>query len=243
MRVRVLFQRGDPLLNGRSRANHKIWHDAQNIASLKQDSARTIAVAANNDPVGSLGDLSATGTRHASTGTTAQKPTYKTAGINNRPAILFDGVDDKLVYSVQRTYLTQNYFHCLVFQMAAGGTNLRMIYGDASAFTLLETYNYGGLRLRDWDSAYRDINIAPAFDTNPHVLIWWRDNSNLYAQVDGGTVLSIAQTGTNQFQTDQWGGSAPANFYFGEYILVSETPSADLRNAYLQALKGKWGFS
>lgn len=60
--------------------------------TLWQDSARTTAVTANNDPVGAMDDLS-TGGNHLLQGTAGARPTYKTGQINSRPALSFDGGD------------------------------------------------------------------------------------------------------------------------------------------------------
>lgn len=62
----------------------RLWLDASRISGL-----------ADGDPVSTWSDLSGQG-NNATQSTTAAKPLYKTAIVNGRPVVRFDGVDDYL---------------------------------------------------------------------------------------------------------------------------------------------------
>lgn len=72
------------------------WYDPSDLSTLFQDSAGTIPVAADGDPVGLMLDKSGND-NHATQSTTASKPIYRTDGTLHW--LEFDGVDDALVTS------------------------------------------------------------------------------------------------------------------------------------------------
>ena len=67
-------------------------------ATLYQESGRTTIASADGDPVGSWTDSSPTA-GHASAATSANRPVLKTGinGLNGKPVVRFDGVDDRLL--------------------------------------------------------------------------------------------------------------------------------------------------
>ena len=69
------------------------WYKAD--GALWQDSARTIPVALDGDPVGAWDDESGNG-NHLLQATTGHQPMYRTEVLNGRPIVRFDGVDDHL---------------------------------------------------------------------------------------------------------------------------------------------------
>lgn len=73
------------------------WWDATSANSLKQDTAGTVAVAAENDPVGYWGDISGRG-NHLTQATAAFRPTFKQVGGVTR--VDFDGTNDRLTRTV-----------------------------------------------------------------------------------------------------------------------------------------------
>lgn len=68
------------------------WYDASVIGTLWQDAARTTPVSANSDPVGAWDDQSASAL-HLTQGTAGAKPTYKSADVNGKAGLSFDGGD------------------------------------------------------------------------------------------------------------------------------------------------------
>lgn len=69
------------------------WYDPSDLSTLFQDSAGTIPVTADGQPVGKILDKSGRG-NHASQATAASRPLYKTDGTYHW--LQFDGVDDSL---------------------------------------------------------------------------------------------------------------------------------------------------
>lgn len=67
------------------------WWDPSDLTTLFQDSAGTIPVTADGDPVGYMADKSGNG-RHATQVTSSKRPLYKTSG--GLHWLLNDGVDD-----------------------------------------------------------------------------------------------------------------------------------------------------
>lgn len=71
----------------------QLWLRAD--AGVYQDSAGTTPAAADGDPVGRWADQSGNG-KHATQGTAAKRPTWKTNQLNGLPSVRGDGVDDHL---------------------------------------------------------------------------------------------------------------------------------------------------
>jgi len=69
------------------------WFDAS--SGTYQDSARTTPATADSDPVGGWEDLSGQA-RHLAQGTAGLRPTLRTAVLNGRSVLRFDGADDFL---------------------------------------------------------------------------------------------------------------------------------------------------
>lgn len=70
-------------------------YDSDTPTSLWEDSARTIQASDNADVIGSEDDISGNG-RHITQATTINKPTLRTAILNSKPIVRFDGTDDFL---------------------------------------------------------------------------------------------------------------------------------------------------
>lgn len=82
--IRPLFANGE----------QGLWYDPSDLSTLFQDSAGTIPVTADGDPVGLILDKSGLG-NHAFQVTLASRPTYRTDGTLHW--LEFDGVNDWLV--------------------------------------------------------------------------------------------------------------------------------------------------
>ncbi len=79
----------DLFLNGEQGA----WYDPSDLTTMFQDSAGTVPVTADGQPVGKILDKSGNG-NHATQSTAAQRPLYKTSG--GLHWLQFDGVEDSL---------------------------------------------------------------------------------------------------------------------------------------------------
>lgn len=74
---------------------------------LWQNSGRTTPVASDGDPVGAWDDGSGNG-RHLIQATAAARPTFRSAGVNGRPTVEYDNVDDSLRFDTA-VNLAKNY--------------------------------------------------------------------------------------------------------------------------------------
>lgn len=102
-----------------------LWLDPSQLATLSENSAGSVPVAAAGQPVGRVLDLSGAG-RHAVQGTSSARPTYRVDG-NGRPYLEFDGIDDSLAVAS--------------FAMAASGRSLMAALrkrSDATAGAVVE---------------------------------------------------------------------------------------------------------
>lgn len=82
----------------------KAWYKADGV--LYQDSARTTLATADGDPVGSWTDAGANA-RNANQATSTKRPLYKTAILNGKPVLRFDGVDDHVFTSTFPATISQ----------------------------------------------------------------------------------------------------------------------------------------
>lgn len=108
------------------------WHDADDISTLWQDSARTTQVASNNDPVGAWDDKSGNA-NHLLQATVGYRPLYKTNTLNSKPTILGDGVDDFLT----DTFTLTQPAHCFVIFRQETWTESDVILDGGSDLTML----------------------------------------------------------------------------------------------------------
>lgn len=73
------------------------WYDPSDLSSMFQDTAGTVPVAADGDPVGRINDKSGNG-KHLLQATAGARPLYKTLG--GLSWLFFDGIDDRLVVTM-----------------------------------------------------------------------------------------------------------------------------------------------
>jgi hypothetical protein len=89
-------RRNDPPPTSPESANRYAWWDANSIGTLFQDTAGTVPVAANNDPVGDWHDVDGNLIQWEQA-TAGDRPIYKTNVLNGKPGIKFDGTSDHMV--------------------------------------------------------------------------------------------------------------------------------------------------
>jgi hypothetical protein len=113
------------------------WLDSSDPGTLFQDSAATLPVAAQDDPVGAWLDKSPSGWRVTSTAGDSARPRFRSNIQNARPSVRFDGINDSLTAanaSLQNSAYT-------IFVVA------RRV--SAKPFEALLSLHSGGV---DWDS-------------------------------------------------------------------------------------------
>lgn len=91
------------------------WWSTSNLAKLKQDSAETTAVSADNDPVGSWrGNVNNTQLLQA---TAAAKPLYK----SSNATVLLDGIDDSLMLGANAAWNPYPMSLVVIFDQTVNG--------------------------------------------------------------------------------------------------------------------------
>lgn len=218
------------------------WFDASDISSLYQDTARTTAVSADNDPVGSWGDKSGN-SRHLEQGTSGKRPLYRTTGTR----LSFDGSDDTLSRAMTLGNFTLLFVaqvdssgDVLVFDLDADGTHFAFsvkpqshtiaIYrGGASsrAASNASSYSVGSKCCY----AFRANGASPYFEMR-------RDGSQQVAITDDPGSDDIA--GTLHLGSYHTGGYCTQG-YFHELIVASAALSDTELGQAEAYLKAKWG--
>jgi hypothetical protein len=208
-----------------------LWFDAAQLTGL-----------VDNDPVGSWTDASGNG-RHAVQGTGAAKPTYKTAALNGRPVVRFDGVDDWLQTAAFGAALAQpttitlvgtatgadNYFYD---GLNDGGRHVIITNNGGSSTTALL---YAGTGAPYTVPAFGPARVYTALFSGAASRLWV-DGTAAGAAADGGTLALPGLT-----LGAYWGALANLTGDVAEVVLVNRALSGDERAALEAYLKTKWG--
>ena len=113
-----------------------LWFDPSDLTTLFQDSAGTIPVTANGDPVGLMRDKSGRNC-HARQTVSAKRPTYRTDGALSW--IDFDGVDDAMTTEVV-PFSQPNVFVSAGIRKTVGGTRQTLLELSNSVGTNPNTF-------------------------------------------------------------------------------------------------------
>ena len=129
-------------------ANLVGWYDGSDLSSLFQDSARTVPVAADADPIAAMSDKSGTG-NHITRNVTGNRFTYKAAIQNSRAVARGDGVDDYLSCTLGAAPTIRHFFLVLVPREVAnkGG------FAVGSNASLLKFRSNGSVWVRGLDGS------------------------------------------------------------------------------------------
>ena len=214
----------------------KLWLDASTLRSLYTDSARTTPVAANDDPVGALSDLSGNG-YHATQATSSKRPLYKASGINSMPSVQTDGVDDYLEFTNPISGLTAyTLFLVAKYDVASGyvydmnGGLDHAMYCNGSAII---NWNTTTLTTTNLTTAFLYTKFYAQSDTPDESFRWNRSDV-------AGTSSYSAGSGPARIGTISSGG-----FYgqikLAEMIVYNSKLSATQYGAVESYLHGKWG--
>ena len=139
------------------------------------------AIAANGDGVSYWQDQS-TGGKHAAQITLAKRPTLVTSGINSRPVIRGDGVDDYL--GVSELSLQGAFAISAVFQCAAEPSAITLLGKDANNYITLTDNTTVTVGIAGASQAF----TVSAIGTAAHILTVTRDESNAVNVYLDGTV-------------------------------------------------------
>jgi hypothetical protein len=231
-----------------------IWLDANDIASLWQDSAGTVQVAANNDPVGRW-----TTTEDGATENMAQalnnafRPLYKTNILNGKPGVKFDGSNDYLDQDNLFTAARMN--ESTTFAVISGWTTgtYQGLLGPSA--DVGESNDAFYLRVTDTDKTEvlesyvgNSMTSTAAVSTSGAVIGFkFSDSGNSYTHYSGRSTNGTGATTVTFSQPSDILGAqlgAAAEYFTGyihEFIVYNSVLSATQIDNVLWYLMGKWG--
>lgn len=147
------------------------------------------AIAANGDGVSYWQDQS-TGGKHAAQITLAKRPTLVTSGINSRPVIRGDGVDDYL--GVPAISLTGGFAISAVLRCSANPSALTVLGKNANDYIALTDNTTVTVRIGGGTATAFTV---PAIGTGAHILTVTRDAANaVRVYLDGAESTTGAKT-------------------------------------------------
>lgn len=185
------------------------YYNAQVLSSLWQDSARTTAVAADSDPIGSFDDLTGDG-NHLLSGSASLKPSYDEDGLNGLGALLFDG-DDRPKTSIAEfnTAGLLSVPYTLVVVAALGTTGamqclLDRAYGGVNG-AKFETVDDGGTTRYQLIAGASLVASGTTVDTGVHLHVGLVNGASSEYWLDGTSIAS-GNAGSNDFGGVAMGG-------------------------------------
>lgn len=225
-----------------TQAGLRFRYDFSDITTLWQDSARTIPVTANNDPIGACDDKSGLG-RHIIQATAGSRPTYKTNIQNGLSVGSFDGSADNLALTGGTSFGQPLWIFAVAKSDDSGGTANHPLIGDSNNRGILLFDNGASNSIRIPFGA--NLTSATLLDTNWHLhSIKARGTSSLI-RLDGLPDTS-GNAGTNNFTTEiHVGSNAGVTLFWDGYIGEILFYRADLSDATRDAIEAylidKWG--
>lgn len=226
------------LLDGRSfspldlGASLKLWLSAARITGL-----------VDGDPVPTWSDLSGQG-NHATQGTAAKQPTYKTGIVNGTPVVRFDAVDDWLQTGVMT--LAQPISISIVAYWRAVAAEAALFDGRSGALSMsVRRPGASGTDLR-MNAGANGAFASGTVPTTPTVLRFLFDGAASQAWANGVS-LGVVSAGTaipsgvtlGAFAT----GASPGNVDIAELVLASGVIPAGTWTALDRYLGAQWGIS
>jgi hypothetical protein len=161
--------------------NHLTEQLGEGVTEIARAPGIVRAIAANGDGVSYWQDQSAGG-KHAAQITLAKRPTMVTNGINSRPVIRGDGVDDYL--GVSELSLEGAFAISAVFQCAAEPSAITLLGKDANNYITLTDNTTVTVGIAGASQAF----TVSAMGTDPHILTVTRDADNAVNVYLDGTV-------------------------------------------------------
>lgn len=231
-----------------------LWLDAQDTATLYQDSAKTTPAAADNDPIGAWADKSGNG-KDATQASTANKPTLKLAVQNSRPVLRFDGGDYLSADALASGFAISN--PPITMGIVANVSNTEsyralVLFGaDGSSYSLIGLYasNTAKWRCVARGPTVREIVGGTANAT--YSIVVGRSSGTVGqlfvngAQVGADTDFTANPALTN-FKVGVWKYSASQDYHMGdiaEIVIYNRALSMAERGALESYLAAKWGIA
>lgn len=140
------------------------WYDADDLATLFQDTAGTVPVTADGQSVARWNDKSGNG-RDWTQATAANRPTYRTSG--GKSWVEFDGVNDWMVGAAGMLALA-NVAVFAGMRCIAGGADFGTVIGHGQNTTHVPPYYRWSLQTRNSSGLTLDFHSnGSRFDNNP----------------------------------------------------------------------------
>jgi len=221
------------------------WWDASDASTLFQDSAGTIPATAADAPVGRWANK-ISGRPAATQATSTARPLLKLASVNNRNAVLFDGVDDLLNASV-----TGSSTHTWLFVgqwFTTPGNGSATIGLNATASIMVQ----GGMLYWYSNSSGGYIQLLPAVTPTlgqRFITGWTNNNATVTLRHNGFQLASgsAAATAINAngviFGGRQNAAGSFQNVYFCEVLQFSSALSSTNLARLERYLANKWGIT
>lgn len=217
--------------------NLAYWYDANDIATLWQDSARTTPVASDADPVGAWDDKSGNG-RNVIQATAGLRPLYKTNILNGKAIVRGDGTDDLLNHAAYENDLPV-YVAAVVIPRHATSAG---VFHDR-----VSTNDRLGI-LADTGDGWRQISVNAGTHrgtcvngTAAVVGAAFATGASCFFRIDGVEYAAEDLSPDNNGAGIRlFGGSASAQCDIAELAGFSAIPSLAYRVAIEQYLDAKW---
>lgn len=223
-----------------------VWFDLSRLSSLYQDSGLTTPVAADNDPIGGVLDLSGNG-RNMVQATAGKRPLYKVNIQNGRSVALLDGTNDN--WQMPSVSFPANWTVFVVGQVTGAG--LRHMFnadGTPRIGQCLSSTSTTALRCIKFNTGSTPFTDTQAFTAGVHHVFEVVNTATaIQGIVDGTSDGSTGSTGTNQSGTlapyvgsNIGGGAEFFSGYMDEIIMYSSDLDSSQRSQVRNYLKAKW---
>jgi len=211
-----------------------VWLDASQISGLN-----------NNDPVTTWTDLSGNG-NNATQATGSQKPTYKTSGLNGRPVVLFDGVDDKLATAAFSSPLAQPAsIYAVVSWSLTGSAYQDPIDGIASGQRMVIAFEVATQKFAMFAGAAVTLGGVASAGASFHLLNAIYNGASSSGFINGVNQPGLSSNPGTEGMTGVLLGDAPIGGQafsgrIAEVLVYSGAHSATQRQSIETYLNSKW---
>lgn len=216
-----------------------LWLDASDATTLFQDSAGTTPATADADVVGYWADKSGNG-KHATQGTTANKPLLKLTIKNGLNVVRFDGADDLLSTALA---LPNAVSAVIVYANKASGNRVLFSTNAASNSPLQRP---SGATIRVWPhQSPAWIEVPTTYIASAIFWLRWNYTTDVYSAGLNTTSAADTVARGNPGGNIQFGaaGATPIEIFSGdlcEILVFSAILTDGERDLLLSYLNAKW---
>jgi hypothetical protein len=245
-------------LNPTSIAGLQCWLDGADASTLFDATSGGSLVAADGG-VARWEDKSGNA-RHATQGTAGSRPLRKTAIINGRDALRFDGSDDRLVLPTSAVNFGASDFEIFLVGRGNASYNSFLVCSDASsgsAYVLRMMVESARLQatMRTIEATLDISGASSSYTSQSLVLFGLRRSSSTFTATRNGTSFGTASNGSPMASTTQvaaigaWAEGPPTAYYFhlngdiAEIVIYHSALSAAHRTLVESYLALKWGIT